>query len=376
MAKTHRGRRAQRRITKKRRGSRRGGGWSDAGGQYVAGAPGQTIHQAYPAEFGKDCAGSPIRPGMLMSLPAGNGGLPGMSGGFRGGEGGGAAIGRGPAETTGASAELKQIMGVASGFASGPMRGGRYGMDPQAGAAFAGNGVGLTSYAGIVRAPCEAGTMNMLNPNTGGIQSMTTRPADMPGWTRTANPMSGGRRRRTNKKFGGAALMGAPVVNVGDVDSMRYNAPTAGYGNMPLAPAVTNNPGILMQVPYDARSFNQACIKTGGGMPVAAMAGKFVGPTMADYAGQAVLPVKWGGKRRSHKRRSMKKHRGGAWVRADPTELPLTPGVPVASQAGSFPAFQRIPLAAVTAGMPLSTAGQAGGKRRANRKANRRANTQ
>ena len=380
MAKTHKGR-AKRRITKKqkasrRRSIRRGGGYSDATGQYIDGVPGQQVHVPFNGP-GKDCAGEPLRPGMLLNLPAGRGGLPGMSGGFRGGEGGGAAIGRGMDQTTGASAELKQIMGAAAGFANGPgaMRGGRYSMDPNGAAAFSGNGVGLASYAGIGRAPCELGSQNSLNPNPDGIQQLSTRPADMAGWSRTVNPMGGGMRRtrRSLKKRGGAMpLVGAPVVHVGDVNSMAYNAPTAGYGNMPLAPPVMNNPGILMQVPYDARAFNQACIKTGGGGPVAAMAGRFEGPTVADYMGKAVLPVKWGGTRRM--RKSLK--RGGAWVRADPAQIMLTPGSPVANQAGAFPDFQRIPLAAVSAGMPLSTAAQAGGKRKNKRRANRRARTQ
>ena len=66
------------------------------------------------------------------------------------------------------------------------------------------------------------------------------------GWTQTA----GGKK----KQKGG--------VQVGEADSMRYYAPTAGYTNMPLAPPVLNNPGILMQLGYPARSFNQACMNT------------------------------------------------------------------------------------------------------------------
>jgi hypothetical protein len=79
---------------------------------------------------------------------------------------------------------------------------------------------------------------------------------------------------------GGAELMGAPtnvgssgfssanfpVVRVGDADSMRYYAPTAGYRNDFMtfrAPSAV--PGLTLQTPYDARAFNQACIKTGGG---------------------------------------------------------------------------------------------------------------
>jgi hypothetical protein len=56
-----------------------------------------------------------------------------------------------------------------------------------------------------------------------------------------------------------------PVVNVGAADSMRYNAPTAGYRNdfepLPAGGAV---PGLMLQTPYDARSGNMACATTGG----------------------------------------------------------------------------------------------------------------
>ena len=49
---------------------------------------------------------------------------------------------------------------------------------------------------------------------------------------------------------------------MGQVDAMRYYAPTAGYANLPLNPPVMNNPGILMQLGYPAGHFNEACIKT------------------------------------------------------------------------------------------------------------------
>lgn len=49
-------------------------------------------------------------------------------------------------------------------------------------------------------------------------------------------------------------------VQVGNVDSMRYYAPTAGYSNVPMVPFPASNPGILMQVPYEARHYNKACV--------------------------------------------------------------------------------------------------------------------
>jgi hypothetical protein len=61
-------------------------------------------------------------------------------------------------------------------------------------------------------------------------------------------------QKKKNKQRGG--------VVVGQVDAMRYYAPTAGYSNLPLVPQVPNNPGILMQLGYPAGHFNQACLKT------------------------------------------------------------------------------------------------------------------
>jgi hypothetical protein len=86
---------------------------------------------------------------------------------------------------------------------------------------------------------------------------------------------------------------------------MRYYAPTAGYRNdfiqFPAGGAV---PGLTIQTPYDARAFNQACIKTGGGGPVAYDAGAFSPVTMKevgsrmDFDGtKGGLPVKFGGRR-------------------------------------------------------------------------------
>jgi hypothetical protein len=155
---------------------------------------------------------------------------------------------------------------------------------------------------------------------------------------------------------GGAELMGAPtsvgssgfssanfpVVRVGDADSMRYYAPTAGYRNDFMtfrAPSAV--PGLTIQTPYDARAFNQACIKTGGGKrrkhhtrrkrthrrggaaghsigqtghPIAEDAGEFSKITIDqvqdrfDFDGSHQgLPVKFGGHQRSSSKKSAKR---------------------------------------------------------------------
>jgi hypothetical protein len=59
-----------------------------------------------------------------------------------------------------------------------------------------------------------------------------------------------------------------PVVQrggVGRVDSAFYAAPTAGYTNVPSTWVGSTGAPSLLQTPYEARTMNQACLKTGGG---------------------------------------------------------------------------------------------------------------
>lgn len=437
--------------TRRMRNKRRGGGYTDMPSKFIN--PGNVVHQQYSGP-GMDCAGSATRPGYLGSNSfAGTGGLPGLNGKLFGGAtqlgSGGIVAGAAIAEafaaqqgfrgsTTGAAAELKQM-------------GGRYGFDGAAGILNPQNGIVAMGPGAFGRLPCETGTTDKLNLNPNGIQTMSTAPPYTPGWS---HYIKGGKRK--TRKTGGAQLSPAPLtVTVGAVDAMRYNAPTAGYSNWPLAPQVPNNPGILMQTPYDAKAFNMACLKTGGGKrkvggeggivfgpagspvhlpeapvgkkglilpkksnamnikkseevsnivmegseaaaevvekglklpkkanamnieqtsaalvnasgaaevvaeniemegqeggayPVAAMAGNFIPVTMADYKG-GILPVKFGGKRR-------KTRRGGAFAAFNPSQLPMTPGMPVAAQAGNFPNFQRIPVGHYIAGSSVNT---------------------
>lgn len=51
----------------------------------------------------------------------------------------------------------------------------------------------------------------------------------------------------------------------GGVDLAAYSAPTAGYTNQPSTWVGASGAPVLLQAPYDARTMNQACIKTGGG---------------------------------------------------------------------------------------------------------------
>jgi hypothetical protein len=195
------------------------------------------------------------------------------------------------------------------------------------------NGVGV-SPAPFGRIPCEAGTYNPLNPNPGDIQRMTTAPLTPPYVTGRfmggAAPVAATAAAVTSGSSFSAANF--PTVQVGQADAMRYYAPTAGYRNDFMTfPAPSPVPGLTIQTPYDAKAFNQACIKTGGSrknknrrggaLPVAMDAGKFTPVTIGeignrmDFDGTTKgLPVKFGGKRRTrrvlkNKRKSRKNRR-------------------------------------------------------------------
>jgi hypothetical protein len=314
--------------SRRERRNKRGGGYSD-GPDFVN--PGNLVHNQYSGP-GKDCTGNPqsIRPGYISNYDPK--GLPGLSGGMRGkkrkSRGGSnfpvtnpnlppvsGSLTPKPGDfpnTTGAAGtvanpqNLPVVMSMPGvpppGMAQMPIaqlskaadasnlnipqKGGRYGFFPQNGPLNPVNGVGV-SPAPFGRIPCETGTYNPLNPDPNGIQTMSTAPLRPPF-------MSGG------SNF--------PTVQVGDADSMRYYAPTAGYRNDFMTfRAPSPVPGLTIQTPYDARAFNQACIKTGGG-PVAFDAGKFTPVTMneigtrKDFDGSDKgLPVKFGGKRRSRR---------------------------------------------------------------------------
>ena len=364
----------------KRRAS--GGGWSDlAKSTYSQNAvsPGYQIHFPYSG-YGKDCTGNPqsIRPGWIYdNTPKG---LPGFSGGKRRknrkSRGGAAmppaATTFGPVtnpnslpvaggvtpkpgdfpDTTGAGGTVAQpvvmsMPGVptpgaaqmpkmpiaelsksadAANLAPPPQKGGRYGFFPGMGPLNPINGVGTTP-APFGRIPCEVGTFNPLNPNPDNIQRLSTAPLTPPFVT---GRLAGG-AAPTNVGSSGYSVANFPTIQVGQPDMMRYYAPTAGYRNDFMTfRAPSPVPGLTIQTPYDAKAFNQACIKTGGSrknkknkggaMPVALNAGTFTPVQMdeiwtrKDFDGSnKLLPVKFGGKRRTrrvlkNRRKSHKKH--------------------------------------------------------------------
>ena len=366
-----------------------GGGWSDLPkGTFnqIAVNPGNQIHFPFTGP-GKDCTGNPhsIRPGWIFDYTPK--GLPGFSGGKRRNKnrksrGGGAMPAAastnfgsslpGPVtnpnlppvsgsvtpkpgtfpDTTGAGgtvarpdtvmsmpgvpvqgqplmqkmpiAELSKSADAANLAPPPQQKGGRYGFFPGMGPLNPVNGVGTTPGP-FGRIPCEVGTYNPLNPNPGDIQRLSTAPLTPPF---VVGKLAGGGLPAGTSYAASSANF--PVVRVGDVDSMRYYAPTAGYRNDFMTfQAPSPVPGLTIQTPYDAKAFNQACIKTGGSrrtrrnrrggaMPVALNAGTFTPVTMdeiwtrKDFDGSnKLLPVKFGGKRKTRRvlKHKSRKHR-------------------------------------------------------------------
>jgi len=291
-----------------------GGGWSDGQGGYVN--AGNLVHVPYSGA-GKDCVGNFTRPGYLANTTGT--GLPGLTKLFGGNRKqrksyGGTSYGGNESiesplsvsnsltdkpkyfpDTTGigGTVSLPNTVRSTPGVSTELLKqaGGRYGMFPEMGPLNPSNGVGV-SPAPFGRIPCESGTLNPLNPNPNNVQSLSTAPNVPPYVIR-----------------GGSQF---PEVQVGAVDSMRYYAPTGGYThNMEAFPPGSAVPGLMINTPYNARAFNQACLKTGGGkrrgkkggaLPVGMTADAFTKVEMknimnrSDFDGTTKgLPVKFGG---------------------------------------------------------------------------------
>ena len=281
-----------------------GGGWS-TGPEMIS--PGYLVNHQYSGP-GKDCVNAPVRSGFMDMYS--QRGLPGLSGGKRSNRRskkgnkkhrGGTMLQPAPFEdapkTSAPGVPPQPVQQPAQQPAQQAVqqalqKGGRYGFFPEMGPLNPINAVGASGLAPFARIPCEAGTSNSLNPDVK-LQMATT-----------AVPMRGG---------------AFPIVNVGAADSMRYNAPTAGYRNdfepLPAGGAV---PGLMLQTPYDARSGNMACATTGGSrrrrvrfggaLGVAANAAPYSQMQMNQVMNRAAfdgsnkgLPVKYGGSRKRGK---------------------------------------------------------------------------
>lgn len=350
---------------KKRRSLRRtkrrtnGGGYETGPGMV---SPGNIVYNQYTG-VGKDCIGNPhsIRPGYIADYNSK--GLPGWTGGGkrrrdrkrRGGASEGPitnpnmlpvagsvqqlpATFPNPTGSGGTVAQPNIVMSMPGvptppgaaqmpivkldSAASAPQKGGRYGFFPEMGPLNPSNGVGV-SPAPFGRIPCEVGTFNPLNPDPNNIQKMSTAPLTPPF---VSGRLAGGGLPAGTGLAASAANF--PTVQVGQADSMRYYAPTAGYRNDFMTfRAPSPVPGLTIQTPYDAKAFNQACIKTGGSrknrknrrggaLPVAFDAGTFTPVkldeiwTRKDFDGSdKLLPVKFGGKRRTRRNRRSSKNR-------------------------------------------------------------------
>ena len=96
---------------------------------------------------------------------------------------------------------------------------------------------------------------------------------------RSMKLMRGGRYVVSGAPFPESSSVGpnvyAPVAKLGcnyqggggglGADNLAYAAPTAGFTNNPSSWVGATGAPVLLQAPYDARTMNQACIKTGGG---------------------------------------------------------------------------------------------------------------
>ncbi len=209
----------------------RGGGFGFTGAGSIPGTPGTVSNPQVFTALG-DCRAT--EPGYWIpqsSYGSYEKGLPGMSGGKRSGPYGKRRKSR------------KQ-------------RGGRYtfdlsapsvaGVSPNAAPWWAG------TYPPVQRIACEGSTPNPLNP---GPHTPSTQPLPVASANLHLNPQSGG----------GTS---PGTVGVGDVDSMYYYAPTAGYDNKPSTWVDSVGAPVQLQIPYAARELNPSCLTTGHPPPL------------------------------------------------------------------------------------------------------------
>ena len=200
----------------KRKHRKQRGGDSASYGFGAAVSPGAP----YAAEVvAKEACLAATRPGTLVNYSAGSGGLPGLTGG---------GTRRKRKQRGGKRFSLKNIMKSARSFFLGKRAkkqcGGRWTADVGATTG------GPNPYVPVTRIACEGGMVNTSPPGAA--------PATM-----------------SFKQMGG----------VGGVASPYYSASTAGYGNTASTWVSSTGTPSLLQTPYEARTLNPACLKTGGG---------------------------------------------------------------------------------------------------------------
>lgn len=218
-SKTRRGRKA--RTHKGRR--HRGGGWGFTGPSSIPGTPGTVSNPQVFTGIG-DCRA--VKPGYdipYSQYSASFKGLPGMNGGKR----------------------------------SRKQRGGRYGFFPESASTVNPGAWWAATYGPVQRIACEGGSQNPLNPTHTG----STAPPGAASPNYYLNPGKG-------LMSGGAQQLAPATVGVGNVDSMYYYAPTAGYANTASTWKDSVGAPVQIQVPFAARAMNQACLSTGGHPPL------------------------------------------------------------------------------------------------------------
>jgi hypothetical protein len=117
----------------------------------------------------------------------------------------------------------------------------------------------LGGLAPMTRIACEGSTPNPLNP---GPHTPSTAPA---GAASDPKPfvMAGG---SIPAPPGGPQGIPATTGFTGTADAAAYYAPTAGYGQQASTWVGSTGAPSLIEIPYNARAMNPACLKTGGGM--------------------------------------------------------------------------------------------------------------
>lgn len=192
------------------------------------------------------------RPGMVSSAGAGTGGLPGFTGGGlrnlakRYTRSASKIAGKAKNYSRKAIKRTKNYYRRAEKYIKsfyGGQRGGRYTLD--VGSAVGGPNV----FVPVSRIGCEGGIVNTAPPGA------LPNPTPMRGGAKRSGAKRSGAKRghkRSRKQSGG----------VGGIDSAAYYAPTAGYGNQPSTWVSSTGTPSMLQIPYDARAANPACLKT------------------------------------------------------------------------------------------------------------------
>jgi len=250
----------KKRTHRQRKHRQRGGGWGFKGPESIPGTPGIVSNPMVYTGIG-DCRA--VKPGYdipYSQYSASLKGLPGMSGGKR------------------------RASRKGRGRRTRKQRGGRYGFFPEGINQVTPNGAAwwAGTYGPVQRIACEGSTPNPLNP---GPHTPSTQPLPV---ASSSIPMP---------QSGGAQHLAPATVGVGNVDSMYYYAPTAGYANTASTWKDSVGAPVQIQVPFAARAMNQACLSTGGHPPLTGALQK---------GGSQVTTDQRGGKRR-------KTRKGGAF---------------------------------------------------------------